>query len=293
MLFVWHHASFELPQAVDRFNSMEATTFRPIFMVGDCFSVRLSEYFAEKAEFDVVSCQFAVHYAFESEARTRQMLLNVTERLKPGGFFIGTTPDANVLVRKLRAIDGLTIGNEVFKIELDERFSSKAFPVANGSYGIRYNFTLDANVEDCPEYLVHFPSFQRLAKEYNLELILYCNFHEFYNEFTSEEYGDYRDLFQRMGVLDDQGTISPDEWDAIYLYVAFAFKKIGDTNPGVSVDKMKVKKWPEFGKEDIVYMTQTVGSEPRDPDTASFARAADVNGLSKLQPSRETSSTDY
>lgn len=274
------HVNFYSRQAAERFNSIDSTTFRPLFLVGDCFSVRLAEFYPAETEFDIVSCQFAMHYAFETETRVRQMLLNVTERLRPGGFFIGTTPDANVLVRKLRAIDGLTIGNGVFKIDFDSRFSSKVFPITGGSYGIRYNFSLDSNVEDCPEYLVHFPSFQELAKEYQLELILYCNFHEFYNEFTSGEYKDFRDLFQRMGVLDEQGTISPDEWDAIYLYVAFAFKKVGPVNQGLGVDSVKAKKWPSIADDDVVYMTQPSDTDVFSSNMGTLAKAASVNGRS-------------
>lgn len=213
--------------------------------------------------FNVVSCQFAVHYAFESEERVRQMLTNVTERLQPGGFFIGTTPDANVLVRKLRAVDGLTIGNKVFRVDFDEAFSDKKFPLDKGPYGIRYNFTLDQNVEDCPEYLVHFPTFAKLAGEYELELILLNNFHDFYNEFSSERYGEYRSLFQRMRILNDEGTISLDEWDSIYLYTAFVFKKRGKPSLGLSREKVASaqKKWADVMPDEIVDMAD----QPKKP----------------------------
>jgi len=48
--------------------------------------------------FDVVASQFVIHYAFEDEQTVRMMLENVTKRLKPGGHFIGTTPNANWIV---------------------------------------------------------------------------------------------------------------------------------------------------------------------------------------------------
>lgn len=52
--------------------------------------------------------QFALHYSFSEEARARRALQNVSSLLRPGGVFIGTIPDANVLVRKLREGDVLT-----------------------------------------------------------------------------------------------------------------------------------------------------------------------------------------
>lgn len=203
-------------------------------MVGDSFAMNIADYLDEDHMFDLVSCQFAIHYAFDSETRVRQLLQNVTERLRPGGFFIGTTPDANVLVRKLRATDGLEFGNQVFKISFDEAFASKRFSRGN-PYGIRYFFTLADNVVDCPEYLVHFPSFEKLALEYDLELELLCNFHDFFEEFKSEQYKEFRELMFTMRVLDAHGTIPVDQWDAIYLYTAFAFRKKGDPSPGIPV----------------------------------------------------------
>jgi mRNA (guanine-N7-)-methyltransferase len=39
----------------------------------------------------------------ESETKLRAFFKNVTSRLNPGGFFIGTTVDADELVRRVRA----------------------------------------------------------------------------------------------------------------------------------------------------------------------------------------------
>lgn len=47
--------------------------------------------------------QFAIHYSWSSEARARRALANVSSLLRPGGIFFGTMPDANVIVKKLRA----------------------------------------------------------------------------------------------------------------------------------------------------------------------------------------------
>lgn len=49
-------------------------------------------------QLDLTSCQFAFHYAFESYNQAEIMIRNACEKLRPGGYFIGTTPDANELV---------------------------------------------------------------------------------------------------------------------------------------------------------------------------------------------------
>lgn len=246
-------AKVSVNTARERYNAMRTASFRPVLYVADCFGVSLADYFPADVFFDVVSCQFAIHYAFESEQRGRQLLRNVTDRLKPGGFFIGTTVDANVLVRKLRAVADTTVSSTVYKVSLDEKFSAKRFKGDN-PFGFRYFFTLDQNVEDCPEFLVHFPTFEAMAKEYGLELMMLCNFHDFFQRFTTEEYTEFRDLFFDMKVVNEQGTMTPEEWDAIYLYTAFAFRKKGTPNEGLQQSEIPRENIVPISEEEITHV---------------------------------------
>lgn len=47
--------------------------------------------------FDVVTMMFCMHYSFETEAKARGMLRNVSATLKRGGRFIGAIPDSEVI----------------------------------------------------------------------------------------------------------------------------------------------------------------------------------------------------
>jgi mRNA (guanine-N7-)-methyltransferase len=51
---------------------------------------------------DLYVFQFAMHYSWSTEARARQALANISALLRPGGTFIGTMPDANVIIKRLR-----------------------------------------------------------------------------------------------------------------------------------------------------------------------------------------------
>lgn len=57
-----------------------------------------------------------MHYMFESEAKLRAFLHNVSCRLETGGFFIGTTVDADRVVSLIREKGGknMTIGNKFY-----------------------------------------------------------------------------------------------------------------------------------------------------------------------------------
>ena len=59
------------------------------------FQERLKDLYEDREmQFDLTSCQFSFHYSFESHEQADMMLRNACEYLKPGGYFILTTPDA-------------------------------------------------------------------------------------------------------------------------------------------------------------------------------------------------------
>ena len=53
---------------------------------------------ADLEPFDVVTMQFCMHYAFETEHKARTMLQNVSQHLRQGGVFIGTIPNSKLLL---------------------------------------------------------------------------------------------------------------------------------------------------------------------------------------------------
>lgn len=123
-----------------------------------------------------------------------------------GGFFIGTTPDSDVLVSKLRHFyskseGNLQFGNEFYSI----RFKREKFPKSK-PFGIEYGFYLEESVgqkipgkansfEYVPEYLVIMSEFERVAKDYGLVVVERKNFHQVYKERT-EEYEENKEVFE-------------------------------------------------------------------------------------------------
>eukprot|EP00347_Sterkiella_histriomuscorum_P015000 403358695 len=188
--------------------------------------------------FDIVSCQFAMHYMFESEVKLRAFLHNVSCRLETGGFFIGTTIDADRVVSMIREKGGknLTVGNKFYQI----RFGQASFPKDQGPFGLKYYFYLkdaigrERLLEDkkihVPEYLVIFEYLEKLALEYNLKLIERKNFHEFYQE--SIQIPKNQQLFDKMVAKESGQKLTQDEVDMQFeisgLYQVFAFEKIGN-----------------------------------------------------------------
>ena len=127
-------------------------------------------------KFDLVSCQFAFHYCFETQEQAECMVRNAAECLKQGGYFIGTTPDANLILSRLSQ-GKPKFGNSVYSVEFDSE-STVGKAMANGvpsladlpKFGNKYNFHLEG-VVDCPEFLVNFDVLTEIADRHGLMLV--------------------------------------------------------------------------------------------------------------------------
>ncbi|XP_055826158.1 mRNA cap guanine-N7 methyltransferase 1-like isoform X2 [Solanum dulcamara] len=231
----------------DHHQRLKKFSFPARLMCGDCYEVRLDWVLADDAPFDVCSCQFAMHYSWSTEAHARRALANVSALLRPGGIFIGTMPDANIIIKKLREAEGQTFGNSVYWIRFDEEFSEKKFK-SSYPFGIKYKFHLEDAI-DCPEWIVPFHVFKALAEEYDFELVFVKNNHIFVDEYMKKP--EFIELMRRLGALgdgnQDRSTLSPDEWEVAYLYLTFVLRKRGQPdqtqrNPRRDKGKMHLTK---------------------------------------------------
>ncbi len=106
-----------------------------------------------RAQFDAVSCMFALHYAFCEET-----VRNVAHVLRPGGKFVGTIVHSG----RLHTLSPL---NELCSVEWIE-----------GSADDEYYFTLCEAVERVRESLVHWHVLVRWCAKYGLRVHRVCNF---------------------------------------------------------------------------------------------------------------------
>jgi mRNA (guanine-N7-)-methyltransferase len=254
-----------LKNALDRIVKLKNEKFKDLqtkcFFIPEDLSHpenKLLKKIQENITFDMVSCQFAMHYHCESEARIRAFLVNVVSKLNNGGYFIGTIIDANVLVKRLRnrkyqgnayINEPFTFGNEFYSV----KFYQKRFPRSASQYGIKYGFYLEdsidkrdelGNIKYVGEYLVIFEEFVKLCLEYDLHLVERKNFTEFYEENMENSY--YRNLFRKM-MHDIESANKEQQWEIIHLYQIFAFRK------GVKKDDYKYRYTPVLRNNSIPF----------------------------------------
>ena len=214
-------AETSVEQAKDRYNQMKQRNrgriFKANFFAADCTKTRLIDKYPDTPKFDIVSCQFAFHYSFETQAQAECMVRNAAECLKPGGYFIGTTPDANVIWERLRNRQTNNFGNSVYNVEFDEN-SSVLIALkqsSNGSetqgkiagkvpkdlptFGVGYNFHLEG-VVDCPEFMVNFDALCDIADRHGLMLAGKEGFENFFKAKRDSREG--ANLLRRINALE-------------------------------------------------------------------------------------------
>ena len=87
-------ASESVQQSRERYEERHKSKFSASFHVGDLTRAEPQRWeppLSTNLKFDVVSCQFALHYCFESQKQCKTFVRNAAQNLKRGGYFFGTT----------------------------------------------------------------------------------------------------------------------------------------------------------------------------------------------------------
>jgi hypothetical protein len=145
--------------------------------------VLMKKTFLSKYQFNVVSCQFALHYFFVNEIAIRSFLQNVNDNLKIGGFFVGTSFDGKRLFETLKGmkkpLEGFVGDDLVWKIT--KKYTIRTFDENKANFGHSVDVFIPTIGTTNVEYLVSYGYFKTLAKEYGLELVHIKGFGEVYN----------------------------------------------------------------------------------------------------------------
>ena len=184
--------------------------------------------------FDIVSCQFALHYFFISEIALKNALTLISKSLLPGGYFVGTTIDSENIKNYF---EYLPPEIKVFKKNLyriEKFFSDKI----KSPYGNKYTFTIYDIFDKTnyfnttgtsTEYLVSFQTLNKLANEVGLEPVFLNLFEPYDNGFTSTQSNviTFREIYELGKWKPKSGTrqITPEELELSFLNSVFVFRK--------------------------------------------------------------------
>lgn len=139
--------------------------------------------------YDVVSCQFALHYFTKTEESLNNILNFVSKKLKKGGIFIGTATDGD-LIKNILDQGNVNIPLLTLIKQLDNNY---LFYVQTGTQenitNLRKNYFEIQGVSS--EYYLLKDILIKLAKKNNLELIQIKSFYEWYKDYPGNKMTPY------------------------------------------------------------------------------------------------------
>lgn len=168
-----------------------------------------------KNQFDIVSCQFAVHYFFSDKNALENFAKNVDAFLKPGGYLIGTCLDG-VAVKKL--LKDIKVSEEK-SASINGRTLWNIKKLYNNENKIKYGEQIEIYMESIgkrlKEYLVDMKLLESVFNKYNITIVrnLTRNFQAIYDEFL-------QNTRARVPEMSDE------EKQYSFLNMAFTFQKM-------------------------------------------------------------------
>ena len=158
--------------------------------------------------FDIVSCQFTIHYFFQNEQMIVTLIRNISNCLKKDGKFIGTFMDGDSILNLNleHHNDTLHYKNTSFLLNIEN--SDKIYGRHMEVYIADTLYFGEKSVSK--EYLVSFKNLNNICKNFNLKLVKYKPFIEYYKNHNNEQ----------MFSMDD------DHKQCSFLYSSFEFMKI-------------------------------------------------------------------
>jgi mRNA (guanine-N7-)-methyltransferase len=228
--------------------------------------------------FDVGSAQFAIHYFFENEIVLHNFLRNVSDCIRVGGYFVGTTYDGQAIFEKLRKKqkgDAWTIMRNGAKLaEITKDYDHTEFPDDEASIGYQISVYQETINQVFPEYLVNFAYLKQLMNQYGFQLV---GPEEAQKMGLPSATGMFEDLYKKM-VQDIRGryvqaeefglaeTMSPEEKQISFLNRYFVFKKTHSVDTENLYKIVRNRQAIKMGEEAVKQAESVVVAPPSGKD---------------------------
>jgi len=201
------------------------------FVLSPANKSKAEDEFVSKYSFDVVSCQFALHYFFSSSETVLQMIKNVADSLKVGGYFIGTAFDGKRIFDALKKLR-VTKSNPTPKLEgrnnddelmwsIEKDYDEKKFFISKPNYGMKIKVFISTIGTENIEYLINFKYFVKIMKKNGFTLVSSKPFSELYDTYLKDAMEKSNSKYSRLNLNDMESY----EKQFSFFYNSFVFKK--------------------------------------------------------------------
>lgn len=180
---------------------------RATFVSLDCFSHDMIQLASSLPPFDLVNCQFGLHYALRSESTCRDALRAIATALREGGTCVGILADGDCMDERRRRL-GTRFGDRYFKVAFHSR--------ERADFGDAYAFSFTGAVDGCVEYATRRSVLEPLVREAGLQIVQW----EGLKNFIEAEIQNHRSTWHRMCGADSYAAA-----DVTRLYSVFRMSR--------------------------------------------------------------------
>lgn len=221
-----------------------------------------------KGGFSCGSCQFALHYFFESKEKIHGFLQNVTENIVKDGYFIATCYDGKTVFdflneNNINFQDSFVLRKDNKRIfEITRMYHETGFPDNELSIGYGIDIYQESINNTIREYLVNANYLIKLMEEYGFILCPSDDLNKM-NWVTDSSTGMFSELFKVMNKINNINPIkinteyknaiylSPEEKIISFLNRYYIFKKVRDVNV-TEIHKLYLNTIPKINKEPVI-----------------------------------------
>lgn len=205
--------------------------------------------------FNISSCQFAMHYMFQTIDTLTGFIQNLSECTSLGGYFIGTAYDGSKIFDTLSKVkqghgDRLVSsdGTKIWEVIRDYSEKITKFPATSHSLGRQILVYQESINQLIPEYLVNFEYFNTLMNIYGFAMVSSSDAENMSNGAIPSGDATFKELFERMSKPNpsqfrrnqkykDSADMSADEKHISFLNRIVMYKKVRHVeNPTIPQD---------------------------------------------------------
>lgn len=299
-IFLPGNSSLNIRSGEAYFNSKEHAISDAIFGKGPKDATKMganvyNHYGIGEKGFNVSSCQFALHYFFESGTTFHNFLRNISENTAPGGHFIATCYDGQTVFDLLRSKRrdesiGIYVNEGKDKIfEIQKQYDYTGFSDDETSLGYAINVFQESINKYAVEYLVNYEFFRRSMENYGFVLVSDTEARDFGFDKGSGLFNDLyaamkRDVNKNPAVAkmyDNALTMTDEEKRISFLNRYFIFKKAHNVNAEKVTKMLAIVEAEE--KAEAKAEEKKAEEIPAEEIPAKKSRAKKIKNVAKIQ----------
>ncbi len=176
--------------------------------------------------FNVVSCQFALHYFFKDKATFKNFMINLVECTALNGLFIGTCYDGKTVFDLIKKENYTSYEGEELLLSIVKKYDQETYPNDSKCLGYAIEIFQESINKPITEYLVNFEFFIRIMENYGFVLEKPVPNDHFDNPVDS-----FKNLHKKMNKSRKKMfELSNSEQQISFLNKYFIFKKVRTVN---------------------------------------------------------------